>query len=357
MFPPRLPSPARSLLLVLICTLPAIPVSAQSTAHKGRSGKASPSPATSSTAAPSASPSAGYVLPDLIATIDFDSIHKADLERVAGVLLANSGRKLDALNDEDKKKVFHSVLDDMITDRLVNHEAANETVDPLDVEKRFNELRSQYPTPDGFDNEIKKSGQTADQVKQNLHIQIAQQQWIEHQVADQIKVTPEEAEKFYKEGPPSKFDAPEMVRASHILVSVSKEAPPEDALAAEQKADALAVRAKKGESFEDLAKANSDDPNAKKTGGDLDYFSRERIMPEFADVAFKLKVGEIGGPVRTQFGYHLIKVTDHKAAHTATFTEAQPQIMTYLQDEKRRDAIARLVRELREKADVKTFLP
>ena len=156
-------------------------------------------------------------------------------------------------------------------------------------------------------------------MRQNLRIQIAQQQWIEHQVADQIKVTPEEAEKFYKEGPPSKFDAPEMVRASHILVSVAKDAPPEDALAAEQKIDALAVRAKKGESFEELAKANSDDPNAKKTGGDLDYFSRERIMPEFADVAFKLKVGEIGGPVRTQFGYHLIKVTDHKAAHTATF--------------------------------------
>ncbi len=245
----------------------------------------------------------------------------------------------------------------MITDRLVNHEAANEPVDPLEVAKRFNELRSQYPTPDGFENEIKKSGQTDDQVQQNLHIQIAQQQWIEHQIADQIKVTPEEAEKFYKEGPPSKFDAPEMVRASHILASVAKDAPPEEALAAEQKIEGLAARAKKGESFEELAKANSDDPNAKKTGGDLDYFSRERIMPEFADVAFKLKPGEIGGPVRTQFGYHLIKVTDHKAAHTATFDEAKDQIMVYLQDEKRRDAIARLVQGLREKADVKTFLP
>ena len=334
MFSPRLLSPVRPLLLVLICALPAVPAFGQSASHRGHSGKASPSPAASATPAPAASPVSSYVVPDPVATISGEPIHKAELERVAGVLLANSGRKLDALGDEDKKKVFHTVLDDMITDRLVNHEAVNETIDPMDVEKRFNELRSQYPNPDGFDNEIKKSGQTVEQVRQNIHTQLAQQQWIEHQIADQIKVTPEEAEKFYKEGPPSKFDAPEMVRASHILVSVSKQAPPEDALAAEQKIDGLAVRAKKGESFEELAKANSDDPNVQKTGGDLDYFSRERIMPEFADVAFKLKVGEIGGPVRTQFGYHLIKVTDHKAAHTAPFDEARPQIMVYLQDEK-----------------------
>lgn len=80
-------------------------------------------------------------------------------------------------------------------------------------------------------------------------------------------------------------------------------------------------------------------------------------MPEFADVAFKLKVGEVSAPVRTQFGYHLIKATDHKAAHTASFDEAHEQIDAYLRDEKRRAAVANLIQSLKENAKIETFLP
>ena len=147
-----------------------------------------------------------------------------------------------------------------------------------------------------------------------------------------------------------------MIRASHILVAVRRDAPPEETLAAETKINGLADRIKKGESFDALAKQYSDDPNAKQTSGDLDYFSRERIMPEFADAAFKLKVGEVGGPVRTQFGYHLIKVTDRKPAHVATLDEARDQIATFLQDEKRRVAIAKVIQQLKDNAKIENFL-
>ena len=357
MFSLRLPPVTRRFCPFVCVMLCAVPALAQSSGKHHPGGKPSPSPA--ATSSPTASPASAYVLPDTVATVDGQPLHREDLERVANVLLANQGRTIQALHDEDRKKVYQSVLDDMITDRLVNREAVRETVNDLDVEKRFNELRAAYPTPEGFDNEIKKSNQTPDQVRQNLRIQLAQQQWIEHQIADDIKVTPQEIEKFYKEGPPDKFDAPEMIRASHILAAVSKTAPPEDALAAEQKIDALPERIKKGESFEEVAKANSDDPVVKTSErpGDLGYFSRERIMPEFADVAFKMKVGEVSPPVRTQFGYHLIKVTDHQPAHTATLDQARPQVAEYLQDEKRRVAVAKLVQTLREKANVKTFLP
>ncbi len=337
--------------LLLICVLAALPASGQ-TSHK--SSKASPAPAASPQA--SASPSSTVALPDPVATLDGVPLHRDDLVRIANVLLANQGRSLQTLNDEDKKRVYASVLDDMITDRLVNRAAANETVDPLAVEKRFNELRAQYPSPDAFDAEIKKSGQSSDQVRANLRVQLAQQQWIESQIADQTKVTPEEVEKFYKEGPPSKFDAPEMIRASHILIAARSDAPPEDVLTAEKKADDLSARLKKGESFEELAKANSDDPNAKQTGGDLDYFSRERIMPEFADAAFKLKVGEVSAPVRTKFGFHIIKLTDRKPAHTATLNEARDQIISYLQGEKRRVAVAQLIESLKAQAKIENFV-
>jgi parvulin-like peptidyl-prolyl isomerase len=334
---------------------------AQSHRHSSPSPSPSPSPTPAATPAPAdvtaeqlglAPPAPA--LPDPVATVDGEPIHPKDLERVTAALLTANGRNLDELSDADRKKAFRSTLDDMITDKLVARHSANEAVSDVEVEKRYNDLRNQYGA--NFDAEIKKSGQTPDQIRRNIHTQIAQQQWIERRIAPDIKVTPEEVEKFYKESPPNRFDAPEMVRASHILVAVRRDAPPEDVLAAETKINDLAARVKKGESFEALAKQYSDDPKAKETSGDLDYFSRERIMPEFADAAFKLKVGEVSAPVRTQFGYHLIKLTDRKPAHVATLDEARNQIAEYLQDEKRRVAITNAIQELKDAAKIQIFI-
>jgi parvulin-like peptidyl-prolyl isomerase len=319
----------------------------------------SPSPSPSPTASPapadgSPTPSPTPALPDPVATVDGDPIHPQDLLRVSASVLAANGRNITELTDAERNKAYHSVLDDMVTDRLVAKAAANQPVSEVDVEKRLTDLRTQYGA--NFDAELKKSGQTVDQIRHNIRTQIAQQQWVEQKIAPDIKVTPEEVEKYYKESPPNRFDAPEMIRASHILVAVRRDAPPEDALAAENKINDLAARIKKGESFEALAKQYSDDPNAKQTSGDLDYFSRERIMPEFADAAFKLKVGEVSAPVRTQFGYHLIKLTDRKPAHVATLDEARDQIAAFLQEQKRSQAVAAVVQQLKDAAKIQIFL-
>ena len=315
---------------------------------------ASPKPTTSPSASPSAAPA--YVLPDIVARVNGDPIKRPDLERMTDLLLTSSGRSAAQLSPVEKKKTYQTVLDTMITDRLIAAQALKEPVPDMDVLKRFDELKAQSPSEEAFNKEIQKSGQTVDRVRQNLRNQLAQQQWAERQIADDVKVTPQEVEKFYMDGPPGKFDAPEMVRASHILVAVRRDAAPEYAVAAEKTALDLIERLKKGEKGEDVAKEKSDDPTAKQTGGDLDYFSRERIMPEFADVAFKLKVGEISAPVRTQFGYHIIKVTDRKSAHTATFDEARDQITAYLKEQKRQAAVAKLVANLRDNAKIENFI-
>jgi peptidyl-prolyl cis-trans isomerase C len=347
-------SPLHRLLPLLLCSI-FLAFSPALLAQKRRHATPTPSPTPTATPTPDdTAAGAGPALPDPVATVDGDPIHPKDLQRVAAALLETNGRSLTELTDAERKKAYGSILDDMITDRLVAKQAANETVPDVEVEKRFNDLRNQYGT--NFDAEIKKTNQTPDQIRHNIRTQVAQQQWIEAQIAPDIKVTPAEVEKFYKESPPNRFDTPEMVRASHILVAVRRDAPPEEALAAETKINDLAARIKKGESFETLAKQYSDDPKAKETSGDLDYFSRERIMPEFADAAFKLKVGEVSPPVRTQFGYHLIKLTDRKPAHTATLDEAREQITAYLQDEKRRVAIAKVLQQLKDAAKIQIYL-
>ena len=120
---------------------------------------------------------------------------------------------------------------------------------------------------------------------------------------------------------------------------------------------AVAARLKKGEDFATVAKEVSEDPGSKETGGDLDFFSKDRMVPEFADVAFKLKKGEVSDPVKTQFGFHIIKATDHKDARTVPLDEAKEKIVQHLQQQKQQAAATQLFDSLQKNAKIENFLP
>src|SRR5271166_3544880 len=109
----------------------------------------------------------------------------------------------------------------------------------------------------------------------------------------------------------------EEVRARHILVST------------EDEAKAIEAQLKNGADFATLAKEKSKDPGAAE-GGDLGYFTKEQMVPEFAAVAFKLDKGQVSDPVKTQFGWHIIKVEDKRTRPTPTFEQVKPQIENYV---------------------------
>ncbi len=125
------------------------------------------------------------------------------------------------------------------------------------------------------------------------------------------------------------------VRARHILV------------ATEDEAKAIAAQLKNGADFAALAKEKSKDPGAAE-GGDLGYFTKDQMVPEFADAAFKLDKGQISDPVKTQFGWHIIKVEDKRTKPTPTFDEAKAQIESYVTHR----AQAELVEKLRSTAKI-----
>ena len=111
-----------------------------------------------------------------------------------------------------------------------------------------------------------------------------------------------EAETFFKENP-DQFKSPEQVRASHILLQVKEGSKEEEVKAKRAAADQALARVKKGEPFDKLATEISEDPSAKENHGDLNFFGREQMVPEFSEAAFKLKKGEISPePVRSDFG-------------------------------------------------------
>ena len=149
-------------------------------------------------------------------------------------------------------------------------------------------------------------------------------------IAAGIKADDEELRALY-EAEPDRFVTPEKREVSHILVSVPAGAGAEDVARARERLVAIDDRIAAGESFEDLARENSDDSGSAAGGGALGFIEREMMVPEFEQAAFALDPNQVSDPVRSSFGWHLIKVTSVQKPRGATFGEVRDQVLVQYQ--------------------------
>jgi peptidyl-prolyl cis-trans isomerase D len=156
-----------------------------------------------------------------------------------------------------------------------------------------------------------------------------------------VVVPPADIERAYNTNA-EQYSTPEQVRASHILLKTEGK----DDATVKAKAEELLKQAKAGADFAELAKKNSEDEASAKNGGDLDYFGRGRMVPEFDQVAFTLEPGHLSDLVKTQYGYHIIKVTDKKAATTRPLADVRQQLNDQLAYERAQAQAADLAQKL-----------
>ncbi|MBE5089985.1 peptidylprolyl isomerase PrsA [Bacillus thuringiensis] len=222
--------------------------------------------------------------------------------------------------DQMKTQAGKQVLNNMVMEKVL---IKNYKVEDKDVDKKFDEMKKQYG--DQFDTLLKQQGIKEETIKTGVRAQLAQEKAIEKTITDK------ELKENYK---------PE-IKASHILV----------------KDEATAKKVKEelgqGKSFEELAKQYSEDTGSKEKGGDLGYFTAGKMVKEFEDAAYKLKKDEVSEPVKSQFGYHIIKVTDIK--EQKPFDEVKGDIKKDLVQKKAQDAqfMNDLMMKEIKKADVK----
>jgi peptidyl-prolyl cis-trans isomerase D len=164
--------------------------------------------------------------------------------------------------------------------------------------------------------------------------QAPEQASIEYVVLDldamgqQISINEEDLSRYYTENA-ARYTTPEERRASHILIAADKSLPAAEREKAKAKAEAvLAELSKNPASFAELARKNSQDPGSAVKGGDLDFFGRGAMVKAFEDAAYSLKVGETSGVVETDFGYHIIRVTDKRGGDKRSFESARSEIET-----------------------------
>lgn len=161
-------------------------------------------------------------------------------------------------------------------------------------------------------------------------------------IRERTPITPQDVQTYY-EANREQFSTPEQVRASHILFETAGKDEEEVRKEAER---VLAEARKPKADFAALANKYTDEEIGKTRGGDLDFFGREQMVPEFSEAAFNLKVGEISDLVKTQYGYHIIKVTDRRDAVTRTLTEVHAQIEDQLKWERAQAEAQRIVNEV-----------
>ena len=306
----------------------------------------------------------------------------AEFDKQAGSGIA----KAFGIDVKDDKNSFlymlikERVINELIVRTLLDEEMAKRgiTVSNKDVDDAVKEIIDKLGSKEQLDALLKQHGVSNAEFKKDLKEEVKMKKLSKELGA--VTVSDAEAKKFYNDNI-SKFKHPDKVRAAHILISVNpqeieeviksdpsnknldeaavKAKIAEEVKAKEAKATQLLAEAKKNPSqFAKLAKENSEDTATANKGGDLGFFSEKEMVPEFSKAAFSMKPNTISDkPVKTQFGYHIIMVTDRSAAGQDPFEKVKPSIKAYLENQKQIENIDKLTESLKKSAKIEYLDP
>ena len=276
-----------------------------------------------------------------VATVNGTDISYADFYQAYYSIVRQQEMYGQSITGQMVGQVQYYTLDQLVNQQLLIQAAENAKVKVEErvVDERYQAIQDNYPSKAMFEEDLKNSGLTSKGLKtllrNNLKIEKLQEELVKG-----LEVTDTEIQAAYEE-----------VNARHILIQPQGEGDEAEAAALEQ-AELLIQDLEDGADFAALAQEHSDDAGSKVNGGDLGWFGRGRMVEPFEKAAFAAEVGEIVGPVESQFGYHIIQVTERKEATGEEFEEAKSELRDKLLDEKRREKLTEWFVELKNVAAI-----
>lgn len=322
---------------------------AQETPTPGQAAPANPAPAAAAAVKP-----VPAQLPEVVARVNGEAINRSALEEAVSEVEARAGQPMPA---DQRDRVLRAVLDQLIGYRLLVQEtAARKTAVPdADVEARIGQIRSQFPSEEIFQQQLQQRKMTLEQLRVDTRASLQITALLQAELDAKTAVTAEQVNDFYVKNPAA-FQQGERVKASHILVRVQANADPAEREKARAKAAGLLADVKAGKDFAALAKQYSDDPGSGAQGGDLGFFQRGQMVPPFEQAAFALAVGQTSELVTSDFGFHIIRVTDKQPGRTQTLDEVRPEIEQYLVGQNREQQTRLFVEALKAKGKVEIYI-
>ncbi|MCM3787815.1 peptidylprolyl isomerase [Domibacillus indicus] len=280
-----------------------------------------------------------YVWAAIIAAIAAAGFFFATAGSSAETIAEVGGTKItkDDLYDSLVKMYGADAAESLIADKIVEKEAAKEKVQVTDkeIQEELDATIESYGGEEAYKSALESSGMTEADMKEEIKVYLETVKLLE----PRIEITDEEIETYFNENKDT-FATSEQVEASHILVD-------DEATAKE-----VAAKLADGEDFAALAKEYSTDTTSAENGGELGYFGTGEMTGEFEKAAFAMEIGEISEPVKTDYGYHIIKVTGKKEAKAANLEDSKEEIKETLKQEKMSSEYTTWLEEKKEDYDI-----
>lgn len=279
------------------------------------------------------------------------------------------------------KELKKNLLDMMVDNKLLKQEAIKRKirVTKREIEEQMKQFKEGYKTEAEFQDELRKENLTQPQFEKKIEEELMAMKLARQEVGDAVQSPGEEQTRaLYKQimdkmegkdlGLEKKAEleieqlakimkqmSSELVKVRHILVQVAKDASMQEKLAAQKQIEKIQAESKKGGDFEELAKKYSDDNYTKENGGQVGYITKddERYPKEFVSAALGLNVGKVSKPVLTDFGWHLIKVDEKKAARKVPYEEVANDLKGILFKKAQQAKYEEWVKGIRAKATIK----
>lgn len=257
------------------------------------------------------------------------------------------------VKEEEKDTLKKDILTELVSAELLYQASQKAGLGNLtkEVDTQLENIKKGFGSEEEFQKVLKERGIDIKSLKEDIKKGIYINAYLEKNVFSKMSPVTEDQIKQEYEANKDKLNVPDEVKASHILIKVGEKATPEEKQKAKEKIDALRARLMSGEDFAKLAKENSEDGSAV-NGGDLRFFRKGEMVKPFEDAAFGLEKDQISPVVETQFGYHIIKTTDKKAAHTLAYEEVSKDIENFLINKNKRDQVNKTVEGLKKGAKI-----
>jgi len=290
---------------------------------------------------------------DVVATVEGEDITHGQIIQETQMTLMQMSQQIPPQQlAQMSGQIYQNVKGSLIAKVLLTKAAGKSglTVSDEDLNKEIDLIVASVPEGSSLQETLAENEIDFGEWKENLRGQMLVRKMVEEKTADATDATAEETAEFYQENI-DRFKVPETVSASHILITFT----PEDTDVTKAVKKKALEKIREGllvdGDFAALAKEHSDCPSSER-GGDLGTFTHGRMVPAFEETAFAQDVGSISDIVETQFGYHLIKVTDHQPEGIRSLTEVSEQIQDFLTNQKQQEVLMAYIEELKEKANI-----
>jgi peptidyl-prolyl cis-trans isomerase SurA len=298
------------------------------------------------------------VVDRVVAVVNQEIITFSEVEKMSRSLQVEIQTEDRLERRERVQEIFRKVLEKLIEEKLIDQEAKKSgiKVTSKEVEGAIEEVKRRYAVDqENFEKLLAAEGVTLETFKKEIEKQILRTKVINWAVKVEPTAGEKELRDFYQKHI-DRYRVNESYRISHILFPIPKDASLEQGREIRKRSQKVLERIKGGEDFGEMALLYSEDPSSRKDRGDMGYFKRGELLPALEKEALRLQVGEVSGVIRTEFGFHIVKLLDRKGGEPPPFEEIKEKVQADYYAREMEKAYLQFLSKLKEKSVIEIKL-